>query len=84
MADLNYPMLVSALAAEDGGGFLAFAPDLKGCVGDGETPEEAVADLVKAVDEWISEATRLGREIPKPNAVASRAARQWMNLHALV
>jgi predicted RNase H-like HicB family nuclease len=35
---------------------------------DGETQEEAIANLRDAIVSWIEEAERLGREIPKPMA----------------
>ena len=70
MADQEYPIFVSALSEEDGGGFLAIAPDLRGCMADGETPEQAVAELRSAIGEWIDEAHRLGRTVPKPGAAA--------------
>ena len=42
MHNLRYPVIVSPLSEEDGGGFLATVPDLPGCMSDGETPEEAI------------------------------------------
>jgi len=50
----------------EGGGFIALVPDLPGCMGDGETAEEALHDVESAIGEWIDEATRLGRPIPQP------------------
>jgi predicted RNase H-like HicB family nuclease len=66
MADLRYPIVISAASDDDGGGFVAFAPDLEGCIADGDTPEAALADLQSAILEWIDEAKRLGREVPVP------------------
>ncbi len=43
MSKLDYRVKIEPLAQEDGGGFVATAPDLPGCVSDGETPEDAVA-----------------------------------------
>lgn len=71
MARLEYPVMVEPLLAEDGGGFLATAPDLPGCASDGETPEEALHAVQGAIDEWIEEARRLGRDVPKPSRRAA-------------
>jgi predicted RNase H-like HicB family nuclease len=49
MADLCYPMVISAAGEDEGGGFVAFAPDLEGCMADGATPEAALADLQAAI-----------------------------------
>jgi len=67
MNHLEYPVLISPLSAEDGGGFLATVPDLPGCMSDGETPEEAVTNVQDAIAAWIEGARELGREIPSPS-----------------
>jgi antitoxin HicB len=63
---LEYPVLVEPLPPEDGDGFLATVPDLPGCMSDGETPEEALANVRDAVEAWIEEARTLGRSVPTP------------------
>mgnify|MGYP000928660768 FL=1 len=68
MKESFYPIVVSALSEEDGGGFVAQVPDLYGCMGDGATPEEAVTDALKATIEWCAEMRRLGRDIPEPGS----------------
>jgi len=64
---LEYPVLIEPLPPDDGGGFLATVPDLPGCMSDGDTPEEALANVRDAVDAWIEEARRLGRTVPAPS-----------------
>jgi antitoxin HicB len=71
---LEYPVLIEPLSAEDGGGFLATVPDLPGCMSDGDTPEEALANVRDAVDAWIEEARRLGRTVPDPSRHSIAAA----------
>lgn len=66
-AKLEYPILIEPLSAEEGGGFLATVPDLPGCMSDGETPEEALANVRDAVASWIDEAHALGRTVPTPS-----------------
>ena len=67
MAHLDYPIVIEPLSAEDGGGFLARAPDLPGCMSDGETPEEAAVNIQDAIAVWIEAARDLGHDIPKPS-----------------
>ena len=64
---LEYPVLIEPLSGDEGGGFLATVPDLPGCMSDGETPEEALANVQDAVASWIEEARALGRSIPAPS-----------------
>jgi antitoxin HicB len=67
MADLRYSIVVEPLSDSDGGGFVAFVPDLPGCMSDGETPEEALANIRDAIEEWMAAARDLGHEIPAPS-----------------
>lgn len=67
MANLYYPILIEPLSEDDGGGFLATVPDLPGCMSDGETYEEALANVQSAIAEWIEEVVELGRPVPAPS-----------------
>jgi antitoxin HicB len=67
MSRLEYPIMVEPLPAEEGGGFMATAPDLPGCMSDGETPEEAVSNIQDAITAWIEAAHDLGHVVPKPS-----------------
>nr|WP_210382374.1 type II toxin-antitoxin system HicB family antitoxin [Jiella sonneratiae] len=58
--------MIAPLPDADGGGYVAYIPDLQGCMSDGETPEEALANLRDAYAEWIDTYNKLGREIPEP------------------
>jgi antitoxin HicB len=64
----EYMHEIAPLTNEDGGGFLISFPDLPGCMSDGETIEEAVANGRDAFSAWISAAADQGRPIPKPTA----------------
>lgn len=68
---LSYRILLEPLSPEDGGGYLASAPDLAGCISDGETPFEALNNIQDAMVEWIEEAKALGRTIPAPVTAAA-------------
>jgi len=73
MNTLEYPVIVSPLSEDDGGGFLATVPDLPGCMSDGETPAEAIENVQDAIEEWLDLARKLGREIPAPSQVSAIA-----------
>jgi predicted RNase H-like HicB family nuclease len=65
---LEYAVVVAPLSREDGGGFSATVPDLPGCMSDGETPEEALANVRDAISAWIEAAEELGHPVPRPSA----------------
>ncbi|KKC34140.1 type II toxin-antitoxin system HicB family antitoxin [Devosia psychrophila] len=67
MASLEYPVIVSPLPPEDGGGFSTTVPDLPGCMSDGDTPEEAIAHFQDAIGVLIEAAMDMGRPIPRPS-----------------
>lgn len=80
----DYFATVLPLSEEDGGGFVAFLPDLPGCVGDGETPEEALNDVYSAAVAWLEAQVEQGRGIPAPNSAIDDARdRQTALIRAL-
>jgi predicted RNase H-like HicB family nuclease len=46
--------------------FIAEVPELAGCMADGETYDEALANARVVIQEWIETARALGRSIPEP------------------
>jgi predicted RNase H-like HicB family nuclease len=46
--------------------YIAEVPELPGCMGDGSTYQEALANAETIIQEWIETATELGRPIPEP------------------
>ena len=46
--------------------FIVEVPELAGCMADGMTPAEALANAEVIISEWIQTAEELGREIPVP------------------
>ena len=64
----DYAINIAPLPAEEGGGYLVTLPDLPGCVADGETINEAVAEARDAFDAWtIAEMEDKGR-LPTPRS----------------
>ena len=43
--------------------FIAEAPELSGCMADGETPGQALHNVEIIIGEWLEKAKELGREI---------------------
>lgn len=66
MSDVReYRVYVEPLAAQLGGGFVAYAPDLHGCVSDGESPAEALHNIYDAIASWIETARVNGESVPE-------------------
>ena len=66
MNELGYLSKISRLTLEDGGGYLIEFPDLPGCISDGDTIDEAIANGRDAILCWIETAKQHGDEIPPP------------------
>ncbi len=61
-----YAHVVEPLTEADGGGYLITFPDLPGCMSDGESIDEAIANGRDAFSAWMSARTHIGKPIPKP------------------
>jgi len=46
--------------------FIVEVPELPGCMADGATYQEALANAEVVVQEWLETAQKLGRPIPEP------------------
>lgn len=46
--------------------FIVEVPELPGCMADGETVSEAIANAEIVIGEWIEVARERGQEIPEP------------------
>ena len=82
----DYPIVITPLSEEDGGGYLGFAPDLQGCYSDGETQEEALRNTADAIEEWI-DAYRSDdpkRELPKPGWAGRRMHAEQEKMAAVI
>ena len=77
----EYAIMVEPLLEADGGGWLATVPALPGCMGDGDTPESALADAENAIAEWHAAAKALGRDVPCPGSLGQWRQRVPRTLH---
>ncbi len=46
--------------------YIAEAPELPGCMSDGETYQQALSNIEKIIDEWIETAKSINKKIPSP------------------
>jgi predicted RNase H-like HicB family nuclease len=52
--------------SKDDEAFVVEVPELSGCMADGATYAEAVANAQVMITEWIETARQMGRAIPEP------------------
>jgi predicted RNase H-like HicB family nuclease len=52
--------------SEEDEAFIVDVPELPGCMADGATYQEALANAETVIPEWIETARELGRPIPEP------------------
>ena len=52
--------------SKEDGAYIAEVPELPGCLADGNTYQEALANAEVIISEWIEAASELGRHIPEP------------------
>lgn len=52
--------------SEDDQSFAVEVPELPGCMADGETCEQAVANARRVTEEWMETAREPGRPVPEP------------------
>ncbi len=62
--DRKYEIIIFWSKEDDA--FLAEVPELPGCMADGKTYREALANAEKIIEEWIEIAKEEGRSIPQP------------------
>lgn len=70
MSRADYPFSIRPVSKAEGGGYLIEFPDLSGCMSDGETIEETIANGQDAKSCWIEAMREAGRPIPPPSAAS--------------
>lgn len=65
-----YESVVRRLSPEEGGYFVVSYNDLPGCIGVGDTQEEAVADAKQALEACLDALKAVDREPPAPSRPA--------------
>jgi predicted RNase H-like HicB family nuclease len=62
---LNYP--IELQQNPEHGGFFVFHPDLEGCMAEGGTEEEAIANLADSRELWLEAMLAIGAPVPEPS-----------------
>ena len=57
---------ISIFYSEEDGEYIADIPDLKYCSASGDTPAEALQEVLIAKELWLEVAREKGKPIPKP------------------
>jgi antitoxin HicB len=68
-----YRFTVRPLSKDEGGGYLVEYPEIPGCMSDGETVEEAIANAREALRDTLDVFRESGRKAPPPAIDAA----QW-------
>jgi antitoxin HicB len=66
----DYTVSVRPLSQAEGGGYMASIVEIAGCVSDGETHEEAIANLRHAFDDVVQALAAWGTKAPAGKAKA--------------
>lgn len=61
---IKYEMII--YWSHEDNAFIVEVPELPGCMADGQTYQEAVANAEIVIQEWIDTARELGWSIPEP------------------
>ena len=58
---------INIFYSEEDGGYIADVPDLPHCAAFGRSPEEALAEVLKAKAAWMEAAKAEGKPVPPPS-----------------
>lgn len=68
----DYPINLSPIPEDEGSGYMVTFPDLPGCIADGDTVEEAVAEARDAFDAWTAAVGEDKGSIPSPKTYSGQ------------
>ena len=58
---------INIFPSDEDGGYIADIPDLAHCSAFGETPEEALSEVLRAREAWLAAARAEGKPVPPPS-----------------
>ncbi len=58
---------INVFYSEEDEGYIADIPDLKHCSAFGKTPQDALSEVLKAKEAWLTVARAKKKTIPKPS-----------------
>jgi antitoxin HicB len=73
MTESSYPIVLLRVPENEGGGFVAYAPDLDGCKCYGDSASEAVEKALTAIGQWCSELAESGKDVPEPFSASRKS-----------
>lgn len=62
----DYPINFSPIPEDEGGGHIVTFPGLPGCIADGDTAEEAIAEARDAFHAWMAAVLEDVGKVPAP------------------
>ena len=68
----DYPINISPIPEDEGGGYLVSFPDLPGCLADGETLENAIAEARDAFTAWMTAEWEDKGDLPAPRTYSGQ------------
>ena len=68
----DYAISIDPIPADEGGGYLVTLPDLPGCIADGETIDDAVAEARDAFDAWTAAELEDKGALPAPRTYSGQ------------
>lgn len=68
----DYPITLSPIPEDEGGGYMVTIPDLPGCIADGETVEEAIAEARDAFEAWTTAEREDAGTLPAPKTYSGQ------------
>lgn len=68
----DYAISIDPIPADEGGGYLVTLPDLPGCIADGETLDDAVAEARDAFDAWTAAELEDKGSLPAPRTYSGQ------------
>ena len=68
----DYPVHISPIPADEGGGCMVSFPDLPGCIADGNTIDEAILEARDAFDAWVMAEREDKGELPTPKTYSGQ------------
>ncbi len=68
----DYPVHLSPIPIDEGGGYLVSFPDLPGCIADGESIEDAIAEARDAFKAWMMAELEDKATVPVPKTYSGQ------------
>lgn len=57
---------INVFYSDEDDGYIADIPDLEACSAFGSTPQEALAEVLRAKEAWLAAARDRGQSVPEP------------------